>query len=127
MAFAITLASILETTILTMILYHLAQFSLKGIVLPFLKIVLAAAITAVSLWIPFQLLDQLIFDTTHTIPLIFLTVTVTLIGIAVYVLLSYLLHIRELEIFIALGKKVGDWRKALSATGEPLETPETSV
>jgi putative peptidoglycan lipid II flippase len=127
MAFAITVAGILETTILTMILYHLAQFSLKSITVPFLKMLLAAGITAVSLWIPFQLLDQLIFDTTHTIPLIFLTVTVTCIGLAVYVLVSYLLRIRELEIFIALGKKMGDWKKALGATGEPLETPETSV
>ncbi len=127
MAFAITLAAILETTILTIALYHLAQFSLKGLLLPFAKMLLAANITTISLWVPLRVLDQLIFDTTHTIPLILLTVTVTLIGIIVYVLLSYLLRIRELEIFIALGKKVGDWRKALGATGEPLETPETSV
>lgn len=124
MAFAITLADIIETTILTIILYKVAQFSLVEIVKPFGKMLIAAAITTISLWVPLRVLDQLIFDTTHTVPLIFLTIVVMIIGLAVYVLVSYLLRIRELEVFIALAKKIGDWRKVLGETNESLESTE---
>ncbi len=127
MAFAITLADILETSILTFILYRVAQFSLSAILKPFGKMLIVAAITTVSLWVPLRLLDQLIFDTTHTVPLIFLTITVAVIGLAVYISLSYLFRIRELEIFYSLIKKIGDWRKALGSTSESLESTETPV
>lgn len=127
MAFAISLADITETTILTIILYRVAQFSLLQIAFPFGKMLLAAALTAVSLWVPLRVLDQLIFDTTHTFQLILLTVTVGVIGLAVYFLLSYLFKIKELEVFASLFKKLGDWRRALGATDESLETTETPV
>jgi len=127
MAFAITLADILETTILTVVLYKVAQFSLSEIARPFLKMLLAAAITALSLWVPLRVLDQLIFDTTHTFPLILLTLTVLVIGLTVYVCLSYLLNIRELEVFVALAKKIGDWQKALGSSTESLESSENPV
>lgn len=127
MAFAITLADILETTILTIILYRIAGFALSEIAKPFGKMLLAATITAVSLWIPLRVLDQLIFDTTHTLPLIILTLVVVVIGVAVYILISYLFNIRELEVFVALAKKIGDWQKALGETDESLESTETPV
>lgn len=127
MAFAITLADILETTILTIILYKAAKFSLSEIARPFGKMLLAAGITTISLWVPLRVLDQLIFDTTHTLPLIILTVIVVVIGIGVYVVISYLLNIRELEVFIALAKKIGDWKSALGASSESLESSETPV
>lgn len=127
MAFAITIADILETTILTVVLYRVAQFSLSGIIKPFSKMLLAACLTTLSLWIPLRVLDQLIFDTTHTFPLILLTIVVMVIGIVVYVSLSYLLRIRELEVFITLAKKIGDWRASLGATSESLESTETPV
>lgn len=122
MAFAITLADILEITILTMILYHVAQFSLRTLVWPFLKMFLAASLTALSLWVPLRVLDQLIFDTTHTLPLIILTLVVMVIGLAVYILLSYLFKVRELEVFAMLAKKIGDWRTGLGESSESLES-----
>lgn len=127
MAFAITVADIIETTILTIILYHVAQFSLSQIIKPFGKMLLAAIITAISLWVPLRVLDQVIFDTTRTVPLIILTVIVVIIGIAVYLSISYVLRIRELEVFVALAKKIGDWQGALGATNESLENTETPV
>lgn len=127
MAFAITIADILETSILTIVLYHFAQFSLSAIIKPFLKMLLAAIITTISLWVPLRVLDQLIFDTTHTINLIIFTIVVVVIGLGVYIFTSYLLKIRELQIFIALARKIGDWRSALGATSESLESSETPV
>jgi putative peptidoglycan lipid II flippase len=127
MAFAITVADILETSILTIILYRVAQFSLREILGPFLKMLLAAVITTISLWVPLRVLDQLIFDTTHTLPLILLTITVMVIGIIVYISVSYLLRIRELEVFVALAKKLGNWRSSLGASTESLENTETPI
>ena len=126
MAFAMTLADTVESCILTVVLYNLAKFSLRSLAVPSLKMLLAAAITAVMLWAPMRLLDQFIFDTTHTFPLLALTVIVTVIGMLVYFLLSYLLQIRELEVFISLFKKLGDWRKSLTASPEALEPVDST-
>ncbi len=126
MAFAMTLADTVESVILTIVLYNVASFSLKKLGVPFLKMLLASAVTAVMLWLPMRLLDQFIFDTTHTFPLLVLTVMVTGIGLAVYIMLSYLLHIRELEVFVTLLKKLGDWRKSLVASPEALEPVDST-
>ncbi len=127
MAIAVTIASIVETFVLICALYKLAQFSLSHIAGPFFKMLIVTIITAVSLWVPLRVLDQLIFDTTRTVPLIFLTITVGTIGLAVYLALSYLFEIRELAVFVRLGKKIGNWQKALGLTRETLDTSETPV
>ena len=127
MAIAVTIASIVETFVLICALYKLAQFSLSHIAGPFFKMLIVTIITAVSLWVPLRVLDQLIFDTTRTVPLIFLTITVGTIGLAVYLALSYLFEIRQLAVFVRLGKKIGNWQKALGLTRETLDTSETPV
>lgn len=127
MAFAITVASLIETIILTSILYNLANFALTKLLLPFGKMLSITGITALAIWVPLRVLDNLIFDTTRTIPLIFLTVTVGLIGLFVYLGLSYLFRLPELGIFIRLARKIGGWHQALSKSDETLETAETQV
>jgi putative peptidoglycan lipid II flippase len=127
MAAAITLASILETIVLTTVLYGMARFPIRNMVLPFTRMLFASAVMGFGLWVPLRLLDQLIFDTTRTLPLILLTVTVLVIGLGVYIGLSYLLSIRELSIFVGIVKKIGDWQKALTQSSEPLESQESSV
>jgi len=127
MAFAISVASLIETIILTSILYNLANFALTKLLLPFGKMLGITLITSLALWIPLRVLDTLIFDTTRTIPLIFLTVTVGFIGLLVYLGLSYLFRLPELGIFMRLAKKIGGWHSALSKSDETLETAETQV
>lgn len=127
MAIAITTASIIETAILTGLLYGYAQFAIKNLLTPLAKIILSTIITGFSLWIPLRLLDTLIFDTTRTGPLILLTLTVSVIGLAVYIFLSYLMRIRELAVFMRLAQRVGGWKAALSKSGETFETSESSV
>lgn len=127
MAFAITVASILETIVLTAILYGYAKFSLKDLLVPLSKILLSTLITGFSLWIPLRVLDRMVFDTTRTLPLIMLTLSVGLIGIGVYLTLSYLLKIRELTVFVALVEKIGNWHKALSESKETLDSDDSSV
>jgi len=127
MAIAITIASILETIILTLALYRLAQFQLTHLVHPLLRILTITIISALALWIPLRFLDQLIFDTTRTLPLILLTVTVSIIGVGVYIILSYIFHIPELAVFAKLFSKLGNWHKALAKSTEPLESGESAV
>ncbi|HBD02094.1 TPA: murein biosynthesis integral membrane protein MurJ [Candidatus Collierbacteria bacterium] len=127
MAAAISIASLIETIVLVLILYSLAQFALVHILFPLGKILFASALTALALWAPLRILDQMIFDTTRTIPLIMLTLSVTLIGTAVYLTLSYLFNIRELGVFLHLIEKIGNWQKALGQSKETLDTSESSV
>lgn len=127
MAVAITIASLLETLFLVSTLYRMANFSLRDLFIPLGKILFITAAMGVSLWAPLRFLDQLIFDTTRTLPLILLTLTTTVIGLVVYIFLSYLLEIKELAVFVRLGHKLGSWRKYLGLTDEPLESQESSV
>lgn len=127
MALAIAIADTLETALLTIILYNKAKFNLSEITNPLGKMLLITLMTGIALWVPMRLLDQLVFDTTRTIPLILLTICVTAIGCGVYILLSYLTNIKELSIFVSLAKKIGNWRASLTATTETLESTESSV
>lgn len=127
MAFAITVASIIETIVLTAILYTFAKFSLKELIFPLGKILFATTLTGLSLWGPLRVLDRMVFDTTRTIPLIMLTISVCLIGMGVYIGLSYLFKIRELNSFLGLVEKIGSWHKALAQSKETLDSSETPV
>jgi putative peptidoglycan lipid II flippase len=127
MAFAITVASLIETVVLTSLLYSLANFSGTRLLLPALKMIGITLITSIALWVPLRVLDTLIFDTTRTIPLILFTLTVGFIGMAVYIGLSYLFRIKELGVFVRLAEKIGGWHKALSQSDETLETSEPTV
>ncbi len=66
----------------------------------------AALLTGVSLYIPMKILDQLVFDTTRTIPLLMLTGTATAIGLSVYLFLTWFLEIEELSAFTGLVGRV---------------------
>lgn len=127
MAFAITTASILETIVLTAVLYGYAKFALTSLLVPLSKILFATVITGFALWIPLRVLDRMVFDTTRTLPLILLTLAVGLIGTGVYLGLSYLMKIRELSVFIGLVEKIGNYRGALSQSKEVLDSDDSSV
>lgn len=127
MAFAITVASLIETVVLTGLLYSLAGFATTHLLLPISKMLGITLVTSLALWVPLRVLDTLIFDTTHTFPLILLTVTVGAIGMVVYIFLSYIFNIKELGVFARLAQKIGGWRTALSQSSETLDSSESSV
>lgn len=87
---------------------------------PLLKIIFATAVTAVMLWIPLRLLDQFVFDTTRTLPLIGLTATVSTIGMGIYFLLAKILAIKELESVSRLLHRLGRWREILAESSTTL-------
>lgn len=92
----------------------------KAFWLPQFKMVVAAFFMAVSLYLPFRVLDELVFNTTKTIELIALSVTTGTIGMIVYLYFAALLDIRELKIVADLINNFGPWRKILARSEEVL-------
>ncbi|KKS70494.1 MAG: putative peptidoglycan lipid II flippase MurJ [Candidatus Daviesbacteria bacterium GW2011_GWA2_42_7] len=84
----------------------LGGFNLKNLCLPAIKMVVAAGISAVALYIPIKLLDQLVFDTTKTVNLLLLTGIASFFGLSVYLFLVWMMKVRELETFGNFIKKI---------------------
>lgn len=92
-----------------------------------LKMLFVSIITGFALWIPMRLLDQFVFDTTRTVPLIALTLTVSIVGSSVYLLLSWIFKIEEFQDVLSMIKKIGNWRKILGESDEVLESSPSSI
>ena len=81
-------------------------FQRKALLMPAIKILVIALVTAVALYIPMKLLDQLVFDTTRTVGLILLTAVATLVGLFVYISLSYFFKVEQVVVFARFAKRV---------------------
>lgn len=121
-AFAFTLANILQLIILTVLLdKKVGGFPKALLLFPTLKIFLASFFTGIALYIPIKLLDQLVFDTTRTINLLFLTGISSFIGLSFYLFLTWLFNVKEATTFLLIFKKIGNWKEILAKTEEPIE------
>ncbi len=127
-ALAISLTAIAEMIILTTVLAY-KTFPDKRIPaeawLPLGKMAVIGIITGFGLWLPMRLLDQYIFDTTRTLPLLILTVITSVIGMGLYFALSKIFDISQLSIVLKLVHKIGNWREYLKAPAqsEPIILP----
>lgn len=102
-----SIASIIYACVLLFLLdRRLGGFSRIGLFLPPIKMGIAAVATAVTLYIPLKLLDQLVFDTTRTFGLILLTGTAGFVGLCTYSFLSWVFGVGEVKSFILLLRKV---------------------
>lgn len=95
----------------------------KGFWIPQAKMVVASFFMAVFLYLPFRILDELIFDTSRTIELIGLTITTGTIGMLVYIYFAALLEIRELKLLMKLVDSIPIWKKSIANTPEVLVEP----
>ncbi len=122
LALMTTLSAFLE---LGLFLYYL-DIKIPGILgpaffIPQGKILLASFMMAVFLYLPFRILDELVFDTSRTIELIGLTISTGTIGMVVYFYFATLFEIKELSIFeTILNVFMGSSRKVA-------RTPEVAV
>lgn len=126
-AWALSATTIIETLILGTVLLH-KQFPTEEIskaAVSFFKLILLGIVTGLGLWIPMRLLDQFIFDTTRTIPLLILTIMTSIIGMGLYLLLSYVLKIDQLTAVLGLWERIKSWRSYLKAPAqsEPIILP----
>lgn len=126
-AIGLTLGPSIQMILLLSILtYRLEGFSLTGFFGPILKMVFAASLMGIFLWIPMRFFDH-ILDTTRTLNLVMLTIAASAIGGLVYLWLSDLLRIAQQQAVVNLLNKIGNWRKVLSSSQETLEPPQPQV
>jgi putative peptidoglycan lipid II flippase len=116
LAFAITMTAIIEGFILTWYLYkkiHWEHSLSLNLFSSLLRMLFAGLITGISLWIPMRFLDQFIFDTTRTLPLVALTVLTSAIGFSSYFVFSYLFQVKELTSLVSLIRRVTRFKNIL--------------
>ncbi|MBI4065153.1 murein biosynthesis integral membrane protein MurJ [Candidatus Gottesmanbacteria bacterium] len=102
-----SVASILNSFVLFIILdKRLGYFPRAKLIVSPIKMLVAALVTAITLYIPMKLFDQLVFDTTRTLGLLLLTGTAGLVGLFTYSFLSWVFGVGEIRSFIALLRKV---------------------
>ena len=121
MAVSYSFANILNALLLLWLLDRKVTFEKKQIIVPAAKMIFIAILTAVALYVPMKLLDQLVFDTTRTIGLLLLTGIATLVGVGVYLFLSYLLKVEQIFIFYSFGKRI------MSFPSRLVNPPPTSI
>lgn len=95
----------------------------KSFIIPQVKMLLSSFLMAVSLYLPFRVLDELVFDTSKSIDLLALTISTTTIGFLVYIYFSALLQVRELTLITRLARHFSFWRKGLDKTEEFVYEP----
>src|SRR4030043_1426612 len=113
LAIAYSSANILNAVLLLFLLDKKVSFEKRQLLTPVFKMIFISIITAISLYIPMKILDQLVFDTTRTIGLLFLTGIASLVGLLVYGGLSYFMNVKELNTFYYLAKRVILWPSKL--------------
>jgi len=106
LALAYSIANILNAFSLLYMLDRKVNFDKKMLLVPVFKMLAISLIMAISLYVPMKLLDQLVFDTTRTIGLILLTGIATLVGLLVYLLLSWLLKVEQIFIFSRFARRI---------------------
>lgn len=122
LALAISLSSFFQSLLLFIFLSKLVNgFEKSKLLIPFFKMSLATLITGFFLWGPLQLLDTYILNTAKTLQLVLLVIVVTLIGLSVYLFLSKIFKIKELNSFISLIKRLTNFKRFLSQTKPVLE------
>ncbi len=127
-AFAFTLANILQLSILFFLLDKIVGgFDKKDLTISGLKFATATILTGIALYVPLKILDQLVFDTTRTIGLILLTGISGLAGLLIYLILTWILRINEAKTYIMLCKQIGNWREVLHKSDEVIDPNRTSI
>ena len=125
-ALSTSLAAFIELLLCLVLLSRkLPNFFTSAFWVPQIKMLAASFFMAIFLYLPFKILDELVFNTTKTIELVGLTITTGTIGSLVYIYFSALFEVKELKLFNKLFVKFEPWRKSLARTREVLV--ETSV
>lgn len=106
LAIAYTIGNLTNASVMLFLLDRKVAFNKKELLLPVVKMLFISLLTAISLYVPMKFLDQLVFDTTKTVGLILLTGIATVVGLGVYIFLSWIMGVREVVIFYNLAKRV---------------------
>lgn len=127
-AVAYSFGSILQFIILFVVLHVKTKgFHKVKLLFTLSKLFIATFFTGFALYIPIKLLDQLVFDTTHTVNLILLTGISSIIGLSLYVLLTWLFQVKEARTYLLILKKLGNWKEILGLSDEVIDGANLKV
>lgn len=119
-----SLVGFLEFYLFVFLMHHkIGGVFQKSLFVPQAKMYLAAFLMGIFLYLPFRILDEVVFDTSRTIELIALTITTGTIGMLSYLYFSALLEIRELTLITRAIPAIGRWRLFASKTDETIIDP----
>lgn len=122
-AMVFTFANLVQLIILVVLLNNkVGGFPKALLFFSILKIFVATFFTGIALYVPIKLLDQLVFDTTRTINLIFLTGISSFVGLSFYLFLTWFFNVKEAKMFLLIFRKIGNWREILRKSDEVIET-----
>ena len=114
-----SIASIVNAALLMYLLDRkIPGFISVGFVYPAIKMGIATVVSGVALYMPLKLFDQLVFDTTHTFGLLFLTGVSGTIGFGTYFFLSWVFNVDQVHDVIRLMKR---FQKVRDFSLEPAE------
>lgn len=109
-----TFTAILEFALLGFFMHRrVPKLFANGWVLNQLKIITASFLMAVFLYLPYKILDGVVFDTSRTIELLALTVSTGTIGFLVYVYFALLFGIPELRYVAEIFNKLTPTKHAV--------------
>lgn len=122
LALAISLSNILYALLLFIFLQgKMKSLFSRDVMVPILKISAATILSGLALWGPMRFIDQFILDTTKTLNLIILTIIVLILSGGVYLGFSVVFKIKQLQSFLDILHKFGQWRQILSESEEVLD------
>ena len=116
---AFSLASLMQLIVLFYLLERkVGGFEKLPLFVSWSKFFISSFLTAFALYIPIKLLDQLVFDTTRTINLIILTGISSLLGLMLYLFLTWFFDVKEAKAYVLIFQKAGNWRDILKRSQE---------
>ncbi len=128
LAIAYSFANILAFILMIYLLDRKIEgFDKARLLIPPIKMILISFITAIALYIPMKLLDQLVFDTTRVVGLIILTGVAGTSGLLVYIFLSWTFKIEQLVIFTNFAKRVITFPSRLNPPNSTLVDDQTQT
>jgi len=121
LAWATTISAYFELILFLVFLQPKAKcFTTSSFWVPQLKMITSSFLMAVFLYLPFRILDEVVFDTSRTLELIALTLSTGTIGMLVYIYFSYLFDVKELGYLSKVLSLLNKWKKLLPTSKEIL-------
>ena len=115
LAFSFTISMIVSVTLLVFFLYKkLGGLDIRMLLIESIKITIAMSLSAVITYYIKQLFDNLIFDTSRTINVFLLLVTLFICYFSMYIFFAWILNVKEFKLIHRLLEKLKGYQKKFS-------------
>jgi putative peptidoglycan lipid II flippase len=114
LAISFSMSMIVNVVLLMVILYiKINGYDTKTLFIETFKICLATLLSSIFVYYVLRLFDNLIFDTTRTINVFFLMVTMGMLYLSTYLFLAWVFDIREAYLITRMFLKVKEYQKKI--------------